>query len=574
MNRDASERIMWILSGLNLYPPSIQESIISDYVFRTENNIVMDAEILMGNNSVGFKRSLLLKSIREVFSNTEIQHTLNDENGEVWNLSIENIEAVRCIRLTKDSETYLLDAFWPLLPKSEERLSKFKEVSQKHQLPQVSGDHWNALLTQALLTDDDFGELQDDLKDTQHHVSEQLKSEMKAGSSSIQSLVPQNVRYYERLVGKYLSSSDIVKFSLHEADSHFKDIFLSGSYSGLMSCLLMAVHSSIADSLVKIEYDESVLIQLYDSLVIHSDPFSRVGAIEIGLSLIDKYSFLETYIETLVKQTLEEKEEGVYNLLSAVIMLVDGELARLQIFKDKPPFYRRLASFAQASLIANCAVEVGIEINSFSQWAEEQRKMPFYCQTIIDLRLEPRWHPNYLTPGQLKAELLCRISNSAKINNEKINSSTLKELLLGDGSDGLQDSIKLNAYLPGPLEGNIAPGEMPLDISKIVESGLSSNKGESNNFTALVNSAQYWKLESGYTELALKVLQDAEHRLMKTENEDEIIFTLEGLARVAAITKNTKLAEELCILARKYRNYLNVNSHPQNMMVIGLISAA
>ena len=336
----------------------------------------------------------------------------------------------------------------------------------------------------------------------------------------------------------------------------------------------MASQSSVAESLEKIQFDDSELKKQYDWLVSHGDPISRTGAIEIGLSLLDKYPFLEVEVENLTKQVLSDKVEGVYGLLSSVIILIDGELARLQIFKDKPPFYRRLASIAQASLVTRCALEMRIEFDSLSEWAKEQRMMPFYCQTMVDLRFEPRWQPDYLTPEQLKAELIGRISNAAQKNISKIKSNTLKSFLLDEGANTLRSSIEIQSFLPGPLEGNISPNEMPSDISEIVENSLSSDKQNSNTFIALVNAVQYWKLKPKYTEQALKILSDAEHQLNQIQDKDTIMYILGGLSRAAAVTRNTELAKEVCILSRKYRNYLDVNSQPEQLMVMGFVAAA
>lgn len=574
MSKDVSERELWVIASLGLFPSSIRRALLSDHSFRKEYNITTDAVLIFGGGDIGFQRSKLLNVIRDAFANQKIRHSVNDEKGNEWDLSYEEINGDSCIKLSRDEQSYLSNAFWPLMSNDKGRLSKLEEIIQEYRLPNKSREYWRNIISNGPLSDDDLGELQEDLEETVFHVFEKLKNEMKAGSSGLPSLAPQNIRYYERLVGQHINSNNIIEYSVNEAEAHFYEIYLNGNYIGLNTALLMASQSSVAESLEKIQFDDSELKKQYDWLASHGDPISRTGAIEIGLSLLDKYPFLEVEVENLTKQVLKDKVEGVYGLLSSVIILIDGELARLQIFKDKPPFYRRLASIAQASLVTRCALEMRIEFDSFSEWAKEQRMMPFYCQTMVDLRFEPRWQPDYLTPEQLKAELIGRISNAAQKNISKIKSNTLKSFLLDEGANTLRESTEIQSFLPGPLEGNISPSEMPSDISEIVENSLSSHKQSSNTFIALVNAVQYWKLKPQHTEQVLEILSDGEHQLNQIEDKDTIMYILSGLSRAAAVTHNTDLAEEVCVLSRKYRNYLDVNSQPEQLMVIGFVAAA
>ena len=574
MSKDVPEREIWVMAGLALYPPSICRSLLSDHSFRKEYNITTDAVFIFGGGDIGFKRSHLLSVIRDAFSNQKILHTVNDEKGNEWKLMYEEIKSDVCITLSRDEQSYFLKAFWPLMPNNEDRLLKLEEVAKEHRLSNKSREYWENNIAKGPLSDDDLGELQEDLDDTVYHVFEKLKNEMKSGSSSLHSLVPKNIRYYERLVGQHINSNNIIEYSANESESHFHEIFLNGNYIGLNTALLMASQSSVAESLEKIEFDDGELKKQYDWLASYGDPISRTGAIEIGLSLLEKYPFLEAEVENLARQILNDKVEGIYNLLSSIIILVDGELARLQIFKDKPPFYRRLASIAHASLVTRCAIEMNIEFNSISEWAKEQRMMPFYCQTLVDLRFEPRWLPDYLSPEQLKAEMIGRISNAAHKNVSKIKSDTLKKFLLDEAEGNIRASIEIQSFLPGPLEGNILPNEMPSEITETVEETLSSDKQTSNTFIALINAVQHWKLKPQYTQQVLEMLSDAGHQLNQIHDKDTIMYILTGLSRVAAVTRNTALAEEVCILARKYRNYLNVNSQPEQIMVIGFVAAA
>jgi hypothetical protein len=48
-------------------------------------------------------------------------------------------------------------------------------------------------------------------------------------------------------------------------------------------------------------------------------------------------------------------------LLSSLILVTYGEIARCRVLAEKPPFWRKLAAIAQASLIARCINNIGVE---------------------------------------------------------------------------------------------------------------------------------------------------------------------------------------------------------------------
>ena len=213
------------------------------------------------------------------------------------------------------------------------------------------------------------------------------------------------------------------------------------------------------------------------------------------------------------------------------------------------------------------ALEQGREFSDIEKWAMKERGVFFYCQTFIDLRSEPKWLPGYLSPEQLRDELLGRVYNVCqKIKNAEF----CMRILQGLTSRSL---IQLNAFLPGPLEGNTEPAELPDYMSKSLDEGM-NNQASLVAFRALINSAQFWKVDEKYVELALTLLENAQHELRETDNQESIFQTLNGLAKVAALVRSKKLAASVMILSRIYRDYLNVNAEPEHIMEMGLVASA
>ncbi|KKN14917.1 hypothetical protein LCGC14_0991330, partial [marine sediment metagenome] len=558
MKPTKEERLYMIGTCLNLYPPSIKNELISNASFRNIYGFNLDSNLSIQNLNTSFKRSNLYASARESASSGGMAVKINDTNQYVWTLTLDSYsEFSYIVSLTKGSETFLLDDFWPFITDIDERLSIFEHECTKRQLPSEDINYWSQKLETILLSDDDINDLHDDLNNTPFSNTEQLIRELEIGASALKTMVPQNIKYYARLIGIHKDSTNILEYAKSELKIHFKTLLQNDTYVGIESALLMSSHSAIIQLLSEVEFDETILIKVFENLLTQGDLISQAGLIELGISLLTNYPNLEASIEKLLLKIVDKPanhNEQQWDLLNALIILVDSELSLLQIFQNKPTFYRRLAAFTQAALIQRATIRANVHDNKFIPNVIEQRSMTFYCQNLIDLRLEPRWLPDYQTPKQLKMELVGRIYLSALQSEKQLNQTRLGDILFDSNSlsPSPQLSLGINFMLSGPLEGNISPSKLPLDISKEFEKELYTAQLNIRGITPLLNIAQIWRLEIDHTKHLINILKEAKHKLYQTKNQDEIISILQGIAIVSAISRNTELAAELVILSRRY----------------------
>jgi hypothetical protein len=250
--------------------------------------------------------------------------------------------------------------------------------------------------------------------------------------------------------------------------------------------------------------------------------------------------------------------------------------ARTQLLRDRPPFWRRLASIAQASLIECHLAQVPLEIEEFSRSALGRAGRNFYMQTMVDLRREPRWLPDGIAAKQLKAEFLGRISAAAKANEQKIRSNELRALVLGDGTDGIQQLLTFPYYcFPGPLEGAIeSQVEIPPEFKKGVEADLSSETLKVSSFASLVNSILIFRIGPELVSLTSKALQRVKYQLREDGPQDQSFALLAGLSIVASVTRSAELADQVRILTRVLRRRNKVTISGQDALRICMVAAA
>tara|TARA_R110002049_G_scaffold29552_13_gene100434 strand:+ start:191 stop:2116 length:1926 start_codon:yes stop_codon:yes gene_type:complete len=579
MKPSKEERLFMVGTCLNLYPPFIRNELISNPTFRNKHGLNLESILSVESLNTSFERSDLYSSARESASRDGIPVKVNDQNQDVWDLTLEKKSKYSYIlHLRNQSKTILFEDFWPFITDINERLSIFEYECSKRQLPSTDVTYWSKKLETGLLSDDEINDLHDDLNNTPFSNTEKLNRELELGTSTLETMVPQNIKYYERLIGIHKNSKNISEYAQSELKTHFKTLFQGDIYRGIESALLMSSHSTIIQSLSEVELNERVLIKVFENFFTQGDLTSQTGLIEAGIALVDNYPNLEPQIEKLLIKLVDkptDKDEQQWGLLNALIILVDSELALLQIFQDKPTFYRRLASFTQAALIQRSVIRTNVHDNKFGPNTIEQRSMIFYCQNLIDLRLEPRWLPDYQTTQQLKSELVGRIYLTALQSENKLNQTRIRDLLFDSNSSSPAPQLNLgiNFMLPGPLEGNISAATLPQKISEEFEKELFSSQLNLKGVTPLINISQIWMLDNDHTNHLIDILKDAKHKLHKTRQQDEILSILQGIAVVSAITRNTELAAELVILSRRYREYLDDHSQV-SLLGIGLYAAA
>jgi len=545
-------------SALELSPPLLRDTLIADKVFRQQYGIRADASLIFGENGMVFSRSDLFDSIRNILSDG-VELSVQDSDNKEWKLTIESeSEDLPALVISNEKQRLLLSDFFSLSPDTSIRLRSFEQAALDVNLPAQAKDHWNSILSDRPLDDEEVAEYHSDIHDSPTQVMRKIADEIREGKSSFSTLVPSSRRYYDSLVGAYDKSSSIGEYAEGGAKDFISKLLKWDQYKGLLFGLSLSSHSDLTSVIIAQDIEAELLIRVFDFLEKQGDRLSQLGAIEIGIQMLQNKPEIEPYIISLVKQIRDDDVENVLQgirLFSALFILVDGELSRLRLMADAPPFYRRLASFSQAALIQRELVNSGIN-DEFYQWVMNNRGEQFYWQSNADMRLEPRWNPDLASAPQMKADFFGRIMIVASNCLGNIKNSELHKLILGESSGSLQSLSQFPMpFFPGPLEGGIDnPNPLPAEFSDAIEEQLNTDVITPDNFIALVNCSMLYQVQSNQVELAEKALETGNYRLEMVENKPQLLTVLYGLAKVAASCRSNVLSDKLRILVRRYRH--------------------
>jgi hypothetical protein len=566
-------------AALELVPPLIRESLLKDRSFREEYGFNTKAIIAFEASGVSVQRSELFHAVRTVLAG-EGPAELTDAEDRTWIIANDAREGeLPNLVLSSDQKRLVLPDFSVLSGDASTRICSLEESASDVNLPFSAQEEWRSILEKRALEDDEVDTFHSDIRDTPVHVERTIRSEIKAGESSVSSLVPNSRRYFERLVGAYDGSGSIRNYAVNIGLEVFGQLAEWKSYEGFLFSLLLSSHSALTAEINVDHLNREDLEKAFDFIENHGDTLSRLGAFEVGLRILPDRPEVEPFLLRLVHLIRDDDVEGEaseFKLFSALFILVDGELARTRLLAKEPPFYRRLASLAQAALIHRQLVQCSIDLQRFSDWAVSNRGGHFYMQTLADMRAEPRWNPDLAAAPQMQVDFFGRIMIAGNNCQANLGEGELRDTILGDGEQSL---IKLcefpHPYLPGPLEGaEDSPNALPDDLARIIEKELDTEEIEASSFIALVNSAMIFRITSGHAELAAKALRLGNYTLANLEEKSQLVGILNGLATVAAVSRNPALADELRILVRRYRRDSQYGFTIEEAMRMCLVASA
>jgi len=563
---------------LEFAPPSIRNDLLDNISFLEKYNLKPEVILSIGGPDNRFLRSKLFDAIREVLSGTKKSKIL-DTSDQLWEFEITEKNNKHRFLLSRNGQKLLLPDFAVLSPDRAVRQYVIDERITGNNLPDYTIDKWRQILIERDLYDEEVDAFESETNNTPIACSRRIRIEIEQGQIQISSLVPKSRSYFECLVGVYDGSANIQEYASKIIKPLFDQNMTWKSYDGFLLNLLLSSHSFITANINIDSISSEDLVRVFTFLESNGDRISQLGAIEVGLRIIPSRSEIEPILVNIIKQIrdddINQKTSG-FNVLSALFMFVDGELSRLRMFVSDPPFYRRLAALAQAALIHRQLINSSLNVENFCKWLLDSRAEQFYMQSLTDIRLEPRWNPEFAVGSQMKFDFLGRIIIAAKNYEINIKESPLFDLLKKVESESLNSGHNLFAYyLPGPLEGQEQSiNVMPNELKKEIETRLNQKDVELSSFIALVNSALIYHIESPYAELAAKALKLGNHRLANIKDRSQLLAIMDGLASVAAATRSNTLADELQILIRRYRHDAQYSLSINEDIRICLVAAA
>ncbi len=560
---------------LLMFPPQVQESLVASSNLRDLFDLNLNPTLSFGDDSLSFGRRTFYAAVREAYTKRQASVTIRSNDATEWNLRIQGDDRLKNVMLERDGHSAQLPSFWILSSEQEERLSFFDVEAERNAWSEQTIINWRERIGKSALNDEDADQFHDEVQFSPADIADAILDELRKVEGELDVIVPRSMAYYKKLIGEIGDAVSLEEFVKDSSSNHIDWLNKFDLEVGMSQCLLSCTHSSIS-RLVDIHNKGSKLVEeFYRRFIANGDLFSLVAAYEIGISALDRFPKLEPFLLEIVTKIRDEDpddKDGRLSLTADLCIFVDGELSRIGLFRDFPPFYRRLASIAQASTIERQIIGLGVT----ARWPSQGRGQLFYMQTYADLRQEPRWLPDLMNPQQLRCEFLSRISNASNEFKNIIPDGALRTITVDDGANSIKAQMSsLLSNIPGPLEGGSkSPNAFPPDLIDRIEKPLGDDILDAKFFAGVVNLALVCHLDSAVAKQVASILRRVKYRLSLGDDTDLSFALLSGLAVVAATSRTTELASEIRILTRVMRRQGGVNIDPDNQMRIAMVACA
>jgi len=564
------------VKALEHLPQPVQSRMLDDEAFRGRFGIELEATLTLGPDVARFHRTVLFRAIRRAHAKRGTSVALRDLDGADWHMAIEEQANGAHAVLRQAKRAIILRDFATLDADRSRRLRGFALEAQLANFPDDAIERWTRLLKKRALNDEEASDLERDLAATPVRRMESITEDIKTGHSKLASLVPPDRAYYDRLIGVDSGTARIEDYAQEVAGPLIAGLVAWDPVKGPRLALLLAGHASIMRAIDGATLEQIDLPALASWARDYGDPLSRLGMIEIGAPLVQDNPELDPILAAIAERLLADDphdEAGHIHLLSAVFMLVDGELSRSQILSQTPPFRRRLASLAQSALIIREIIGNDVVTERFANWCLNERAYLFLCQTLIDLRKEPRWYPDLASARQFRNEIHGRLATIPSLIDGSLPAGPLRTILSDEtGTTFMPPSIA--AFWPGPLEGaeTQEPKPLPDDLSAFILQNLDTPGLDPKSFFAMINSRGF-TIDPALIDRAIQSLRGARYRV-EDDDPDAVTFAYFGLAAVAAAERRTDLSDEIRILLRRGRHERGAPEGPINELRIAFTAAA
>ena len=563
------------VAALLLFPPDVRTAILKDAEFRERMALGVDVVITVERTGAEFARSKLFEAVRRVLTGADQAVDIEAKDGTIWHVTHDSAKG---ITVGREGVADSFPDFACMAPDVKRRIEWFERKMTACSIGNERTIRWREVLTDRPLEDEELDELLDECRLTPMHWTVVVRKQLREPNVRAADLVPPDVRYFDRLAGEPSTKTDIREFVSSVLTPHVRTLVQWNSYEGLRTAFLLSSHQRVSEVVDLTTAPREDVFRVFQWLTDHGDRISQIGAIECGLRHLDLFPEIEPYLAVMTRAISADNPEdsgGRLKLLSSLVTLVEGEVIRRRIARWRPPFWRRLASIAHAALIEREVLDAKLESAGLADWALSSGWALYYRQSLVDLRQEPRWIPDFISPVQLKAEFLGRIRDAAERHRKSVRNAELSVLLWGESSTFQSETLIPYAALPGPLEGGIeAVIEMPAKYESSIRASLQTEELTPESFVGLVNSSLIFRTDSQLSDLAAQGLSRVRYQLRKVSGSDDPFPLLNGLALVSAVTRSTALATEVRNLCRVARRRAARNLPLEVVVRVALMAAA
>ncbi len=458
-----------------------------------------------------------------------------------------------------DGPEAVLPEFALLDPVASVRLNAYTEIVSRAKPCWPNCGVWQAILVKRPLSDSEFECVIDELQHVAERELSRISAMVERGSFGVSDLVPNDRSYYESLIGPVPTTEPVDDYIARMLVPHLEMVFRLDAAWGLRCIQGACISAKLDTPAVTRSATNDDLMSTLQASGPGLTPFAKLATMQIAQSRIAsdaKFGDLanEALSGLLEQIAIDGKSADHDELLPAFMRLTLKTISQSEEFCLAPPYWRRLAAFAHATVLAETVDFNGWDKEELLAWCDSQQSMNTVALGILDLIRDPLWRDDLQTTTDLRLAALAR---AVKWSPEG------EEYVLGLAPTQVQQiqtlvpKLRLAFGLPGPLSGE-QRRQSAMAVPTIGEELLQGFTAKGSDELPL-NTLQAWnvltysaRIFAFSSELLKKVRGMAkEIHTGDIEISDEQYAEISLAAELAALQPDEELAEILatCVLS-------------------------
>lgn len=559
---------------LGLISPVLYMDVLKDETFKEKLGLLTQRTFTI-SDAIAFNQDVFFNSVRTAFASKEKKESILSTQGDSFDLWVNNEDQVL---LQTKTEILMLPDSRLLSPDPEVREAGLVTLG-KRALSKASYTNWEKRLQEGFKNNSDITDLHFDIMHSPSSVLESLIASHQTGNGKWTDIVPSNSDFYTRLVGPLEQASSLAAIEESKLVDYWDNL---PEVSLLEKCklgLTICGHGLITKVLSLPKMDIPLLEELLEWAISSKTPLVQIAMLEIGIpQVIENNQILDQLTEllsTFLKND-SDLESGPYNVLSNLLIGIDGYVSQAKPWPNTTLFYRRLIVSTYASFLQSNLHYADFYLEGFAESISNHKSHYSLLMSILDMRSTPRLTAEQLSPNSLFSDHLGRLQNVAGHLIESLPESELKSLLADQRDDGLQRILRRpGSFTPGYLEGADQPrSALPAELDKAIEDQLNLTPTSAKSFITLLNVKEVFEIPDKYLDKVVSNLQSVKYFMGGFEKDFEIWAMFSGLAVLGSEQSRKDIILALEPLLRRQSTNIANGLHKVQASRIALMSLA
>ncbi len=393
----------------------------------------------------------------------------------------------------------------------------------------------------------EYSELSDILKECRHGVAakqQTLRYKFKNKVPTLVSdLIPADFSYYKKFAGPAPATQDPNEYFDSILVTYRKKLIRNELLSGIEISCMGALNDNLLPGGWLLDFDNDDVWNALSNKKLLSNPISLLGALDIALYRQDDRRFLEFAKSAVTKLVdFEFGESKDLNLYDLYYYLVEFAVNRINVLEGSaqyPGYWKRMAGWMQAGVIATNIVESSVDKNcdELMEWLIENLDLSGAHTTLITSRDEPMQFGMQLHPLTIWHEVVRRL-DLLRLRHQNEGRGIPSSTAIDDANSSCENpELGFVLEITGPLEHHIQPKHILPEETK-----SEINKPQlDNKLNVLMALSQIYRLENAELILAEQAIEEVGEKHSEIELS-EILMKMNHASVIAVACGSVKIA--------------------------------